>query len=62
MKRELGLVHGALPLDQALGEPLQGLQEHLVERAEVVVDESLVEARFARQAAGRYPRMTDLDQ
>ena len=59
---QLGLVHRTLPLDQALGEALERLKQHLVERAEVVVDESLIQARLARQAAGRDPRISGLDQ
>ena len=42
-------VHLALPRDQPLGEPFEHPHEQVLDRAEVVVDEAVVDARLLGQ-------------
>ena len=62
MNGDVGRVHLALPRDQALGEALEHLDEQLVHRAEVVVDEALVGARLGGEPARADPGVADLDE
>jgi hypothetical protein len=38
-----------LPRDQPLGEPLEGADQEVLDRPEVVVDEAMVDSRLVRQ-------------
>ena len=49
----VGGVHVALPRDQALGEPFERPHEQVLDGAEVVVDEAVVDARLFGQAPRR---------
>ena len=51
----VGLVHRPLAIEDPAREPLQGLQQQLVDRAEVVVDEAVVLPGLLRQPPGRDP-------
>ena len=55
-------VHRALPLENPIGEALQDLHEELFHRAEVVVDEPVIRARFFRELARRDVRVTMTDE
>ena len=62
MKGRLGAVHLALPGHEALGEALEHLDEELVHRPEVVVNEPLVGPGLGGQPARTDPRVPDLHQ
>ena len=62
MKGASDAVHLALARDEAVREALEHLHEHLVDRAEVVVDEALVGARLRGQPARGDPGVPDLDE
>ena len=47
---------------EPVGEPLQHLDEHLVDRTEVVVHEALVGASLRGEPARADPRVSDLDE
>ena len=57
-----GGVHRALARDQPLGEPLEHAHEQVLDRAEVVVDEAVVDARLLGQPPRRDPGVADLDE
>jgi hypothetical protein len=61
-ERDVCRVHRALALSQPVGEPLQYVHEDVLHRAEVVVDEPVVEPRLAGEAARRDPGVTLLHQ
>ena len=52
----------ALPLDQPLGESLERPHEQALVRAEVVVDEAVVDARLLGQAPRGDTRVTGVDE
>jgi len=52
----------ALPGDQALGEALEGADEQVLVGAEVVVDETVVDARLLGEAPRRNSRVADVDE
>ena len=58
----VGLVHRLLALQYAVREPLQGLNQQLVDRAEVIVDEAVVLPSLLGQPSRRDPRGALLDQ
>ena len=51
-----------MPLDQPLGEALQRAGEQVLDRAEVVVDEAVIQARLVSEASRRDAGVADLDQ
>ena len=55
-------VHRALALDHAPCEPLERPPEHVLHRAEVVVDETMVDAGLLCEAPCRDAGMPDLDE
>src|SRR5271154_5621082 len=55
-ERRVSRVHRALALEDTSREALQRLQQQLVDRAEVVVDEAMVLSGLASELARRYPR------
>ena len=55
-------VHRPLAVQDAAGEPLQGLQQQLVDRAEVVVDEAVVLPGLPGKLPGRDARGALPDQ
>ena len=61
-ERHVGRVQLALALDQALGEPLEHPHQQVLHRAEVVVDEAVVDAGLLREAPGRDAGVADLDE
>ena len=61
-ERDFGGVEGALAVEQSFRVALHRLEEQLLDRAEVVVDESVVDARRGRHLPGRDPGVPLLDQ
>ena len=58
----VGRVELALARDQALGEPLEHAHEQLLDRAEVVVDETVVRAGLLGDPPRRDSGRADLDE
>ena len=58
----VGGVHLALPRDQPLGEPFERPHEQVLDRAEVVVDEAVVDARLLGQAPRGDARVAGVDE
>ena len=61
-ERHVRLVHLPLALHEPGGEALEHLDEELVHRTEVVVDETLIGPGLSRQPARADPSVPDLDQ
>ena len=61
-ERRIARVHLALTGHQPCGEALEHLDEELVDRAEVVVDEALVGAGLGGQPACTDPGVSDLHE
>ena len=61
-ERHVGRVQLALPRDQAFGEALERPDEQVLVRAEVVVDEPVVDAGLLREPSRRDARVADVDQ
>src|SRR6188768_2210414 len=61
-ERRLCRVHRPLALENTAGESLQGLQQQLVDRAEVVMNEAMVLPGLPGQLSGRDPRRSLSDQ
>jgi hypothetical protein len=55
-------IHLALTCDEPLGEPLERANEDVLDRAEVVVDEAVVDARLLGEATGCDPGVTELNE
>ena len=55
-------VHLALPRDQPLGEPFERPHEQVLDRAEVVVDEAVVDAGLLGQPPRRDARVAGVDE
>ena len=54
-ERHLCGVHLALACNQTLGETLEGTDEHILDRPEVVVDEPVIDACLLGEASCRDP-------
>ena len=61
-ERHVGRVQLALARDQPLGEALERPHQQVLDRAEVVVDEAVVDARLLGEPARRDARVADVDE
>jgi hypothetical protein len=61
-ERAFRLVEIALPGDQALGEALEGADEQVLVGAEVVVDETVIDARLLGEPPRRNSRVANVDE